>query len=101
MGDNILQEVFFDVAEISKMCPSDFRFDPPELSSMTGRIGLLSTEGRTKGIDLSISESKRLDMKLTRDGKVDIVLAEELFRMFPIGSDLECLSFAFAVIGSD
>ena len=49
------------------MGPGDFRLDPPEFRSMTGRIGLLSTEGRTEGIDLSISESKRLDMELTGD----------------------------------
>ena len=51
--DDIFQHGLCQDHIVLQVCKRDFRLDHPELSRMTGSIGILCTEGRSEGIDIA------------------------------------------------
>ena len=108
----MLDEVLFEGHQVIHVIEGDLWLDHPELSQVTWRIGVLCTEGRTKGVDLTQCRSSQFAFELTGNGErrhlsEEVVIVDDgtilvLLEVVEIlGGHLEHLACAFAVAGSD
>ena len=65
----ILDEVLGQVHVVVDVVEGHFGLNHPELSQMTRRVGIFSTESRTKRIDGSQCSSSQLSFKLATHGQ--------------------------------
>ena len=75
--DDELDHVFLTGDNVIEICKCHLRLDHPELCGMALSVGILGTEGRSEGINVSESLCKGLAVKLSRNGKRSL-LAEEI-----------------------
>ena len=52
IGDDILDHILGKAHIVAQVGKCDLRLDHPELSCMTGGIGIFRTESRSKGVDI-------------------------------------------------
>ena len=81
-----------------------FGLDHPEFGSVTGGVALLGAEGRAEGIDIAVSQGKRLDVKLARNGQRGLAAIEIGLGRFSLvvqGSDGKGLPRTFGIIRGD
>jgi hypothetical protein len=77
--DDILYHIPRKLHIVVKVGKCYFGLYHPELCCVTGGIGVLCTEGRTKGVDITKRHSIGFTLKLTGNGEV-CTLTEEVLR---------------------
>ena len=75
--DDVLDHIPSELHIVIKIRKCDLRLDHPELCRVTCGVGVLCSEGRTEGVDVTERHSVGLALKLTRNGEV-CALAEEV-----------------------
>src|SRR5690554_3972249 len=60
----IFNKLLYDNHHLFQFAKCHFRFNHPEFRSMTGGIGILCPESRSKGIDITKSRSQQLSFQL-------------------------------------
>ena len=78
VADQVLDHCFLDPDQVVQICKCHLRLDHPELGRMSRRVGILSAEGRSEGIDIAERFHVSLDVELAGNGQ-EGRLAEEVF----------------------
>ena len=110
--DDVFQHGFCQDHIIVQICKSNLRLDHPELRCMTGRVGVLCTEGRSECIDVTECLCIRLAVQLSAYGQVgrfiEEVFGKIYFSVFCLrnvvqihGGYLEHLTGTFTVASCD
>ena len=68
-ADTIFDEVFLKVHQVGEVDECHLRLHHPELCKMAWSVGILCTEGRTKGIDSAESRCSKLTLELSAHRK--------------------------------
>ena len=109
--DDVLNELLSELHVVGQFVKRHLRFDHPELSQMSRRVGILSSERRAECVTLAHSAGKDLSFELPADGQRRS-LAEEVLCVVELRlncgesfqvqcCDAKHLPGAFAVTGRD
>ena len=110
--DNVFDHGLSQFHIVFQIRESAFRLDHPEFRSMTGRVGIFRTEGRTEGVDVAESLGKGFAVQLAAHRKIGR-FPEEILREVHLSlfidrnirkihrSHLEHLSGSFTVTACD
>ena len=97
--DAVLDHIFYQLHIVFKIRKSDLRFDHPELRRMSLGVGVLRSESRTEGIDISEGHRKSFNMKLS-GYRQRSMLAKEIFFILAVvsGRDRKDFTGTFRII---
>ena len=100
-----LEEVLLQVHQLLKVTEADLRLDHPELRRMGLRVGILSAEGRAKGVDALVRHGVGFALQLTGDRQGRRMAEEVLLRLVGLahlgGGDGEGVARALRVVAGD